>query len=843
MQSRPLVLAGALLLTGPVLPASAQDLPFEVTEKKNRLRCDHYERNRQPFFGTTHLHTGLSFDASIRFVDFKVNNPRLAYKFAKRESHIQLPNPQGWQLGPKDPMSFPIIDRPLDWGAVTDHSEHFGEMGICKDLMGDIPERMAMECRMINGFFYNPGIPPKLNAPNPSLGRTIASNAFTNLTLTSLGAISRNAQLPVCTANPELCTRSEMRVWEEVRHAAEEEYDRSSDCKFTTFVAYENTSTPLLNNWHRNVIFRNDRVVKQPVNAIDMAVRVNEDPTKVPVDTLLARVPEDPRVWPVPPGIVVDHPLPQPFWNKLQWDCWDGKNVTPGLATRCDFITIPHNSNLGGGIPGVFPPLFMDPYNTADAKRHAEMEPLVEIYQDKGSSECRYDPRYLAGTDTIDEFCAFEILDGKTLGSASGVGTSGSGGSSAPDTFGPRAYVRNVWKDGIKYAANREFEGVNPFKMGVVAASDSHTGVMGWHPENEKWPGHLGIDDIFPVQRASTIQNSSGGHSVVWAEENSRDSIFEALKRKETYGTSGPRMVVRFFGGFDFKADACERDFVEIGYRDGVPMGGDLSRADDKTKKPRFIAAAWRDDFLRTNLEQIQIIKGWVSRERDPETGEWSYEEHEKVYTAVGDTGSPFNPAVDPETCKADPSVGYERLCTVWEDPDFHPEQHAFYYARVLEEPVCRYSTLWCRVHIGVDPLDHDQCVSDLASMAAGEVDKDELARARELLEALWSGKASEEQTQQMRDLLEDLLFVREAEITEAKDLLEGLLSGETDVPRDESAKARVGKILVEVLGALAKVRANHGAMCCSDQTTEPFVQPIIQERAWTSPIWYEPGR
>jgi hypothetical protein len=731
--------------------AAAPALPFEITE--DRPRCDHYDVKRQPFFGTTHLHTGLSFDASIRFVDYKSgNNPRGAYRFAQGKSSIQLPDPSGAQLpGPAPgggPSRSPSIDRPSDWGAVTDHSEHFGVMGFCKDFLGkDLPESLSMECRMINGFFYEPG-----HAINPVLGATIASNAFTNLTLTNDGAISRNTNLPVCNNNPELCAKAEMEVWSEMQRAAEEEYDRTSACRFTTFIGYENTSTPLLNNWHRNVIFRNDRVVKKPVNAIDMAVRVNEDPIKQPVNTIGTTVPDEPRVWPVPPGTPVNHPLPQPFWNKLEEDCWNGKNVTDGRARRCDFITIPHNSNLGGG-GAAFPPLFLDPYNTADAKRHQQMEPLVEIYQDKGSSECRYDPRYLSGTDTIDEFCAFEILDGKTLGSASGVGSS-SGGSSAPDTFGERAYVRNVWKDGIEYAAKKTFEGINPFKMGVVASADSHTGVMGWHPENEQWPGHLGIDDAYPVASASNIQNSSGGHSVVWAEENSRDAIFSALRRKETYGTSGTRPVVRFFGGWDFPNDACARDFVSLGYRDGVPMGGDLPSRKKAGAAPEFIVAAWRDDFIKTNLEQIQIIKGWVDPAGNPQ---------ERVYTVAGAPGSPFNAqaAIDPATCKARPELGHERLCGVWQDPHFDAAQHAFYYVRVLEEPVCRYSTLWCQKWIGVDPLNNAQCQTDLAALQSG---------------------------------------------TPAQ-----------------------------------KAKAAQGAMCCSDQSTTPFVQPVIQERAWTSPIWYEP--
>jgi hypothetical protein len=747
-----------LLLAAPALAQKGQapaNPPFEVTE--DRPRCSNYEPRRQPLFGTTHLHTGLSFDASIRFVDYSSgNNPRGAYRFAKGLSTIQLPDPSGLQKpGPAvggGPSRSPKIDRPLDWGAVTDHSEHFGVMGFCKkEFLGkDVPERFSMECRMINGFFYVP-----LHAINPVLGSTLAANAFTQLTIMNDGAISRNTNLPVCNNNPELCKKAELEVWTEIQAAAEEAYDRTADCKFTSFVAYENTSTPLLNNWHRNVIFRNDRVVKRPVTAIDMAVQVNKDPLVEPINTIGGVVTEadKKRVWPVPVGTKATHPLPQPFWNKLDEDCAQGKNVTDGKAKRCDFITIPHNSNLGGGV-ALIPPLFMDPYNVADAKRHQEMEPLVEIYQDKGSSECRYDPRYLAGTDTIDEQCAFEILDGKTLGSASGVGSGGSGGASPPSTWGERAYVRNVWKDGIEMAATRKYDGINPFKMGVVAASDSHTGVMGWHPENEQWPGHLGIDDAYPVASASNIQNSTGGPSVVWAEENSRDSIFAALKRKETYGTSGPHIVVRFFGGWDFAADACEKDFVEMGYSQGVPMGGDLPAPSGSAGAPTFIVAAWRDDMLKTNLQQIQIIKGWVGKDKKA---------HEVVYTVAGREGSALNPeaSLDPATCKPKPELGSTRLCSVWKDPQFKADEHAFYYVRVLEEPVCRYSTLWCRKWIGVDPLDNSRCKQDLAAMQNGTADQ--------------------------------------------------------------------------------KLKAAQGAMCCSDQTTTPFVQPVIQERAWTSPIWYEP--
>ncbi len=737
---------------------AADDGPYEITE--DRIPCDNYDPNRQPLFGTTHLHTGLSFDASIRFVqNSEGNNPHGAYKFAKGEQSIQLPDPLGFQT--REPLRNPMIDRPLDWGAVTDHSEHFGEMGICKDMYDDDSNaRVSMECRMINGFYYQPG-----TVDSNLLARTLASNAFTQLTVASDGPMTKNTRTPMCENNSVDCRNAELAVWDEMQSAAHDEYDRTSDCSFTTFVAYENTSSPSGVNWHRNVIFRNDRVVQRPITAIDMAVRKNDSITTggpngvgEPPNYVGGIIPYgDPEVFPAPPGKFVNHPLPQRFWNKLEWDCTFMGNVTDGYDSRCDFITIPHNSNLGGGIGAIIPPLFLDPFNKIDAQRRAKFEPLVEIYQDKGSSECRWDPRYKRGVETRDEFCNFEILDDSTLAGASGVGGSGGGDDSTPEDFNPRAYVRNVWKAGLEIAEREGFDGANPFKMGVVAASDSHTGVMGFHPEDDSWPGHLGIDDAWPMSRPSTIQNSTGGHSVVWAEENSRDSIFAALRRKETYGTSGTRLTVRFFGGWKFKDNMCETNFVPKGYKKGVPMGGDLPPKPNWVQAPKFIVAAWMDDYINTPLEQIHIIKGWYD-----ENGRKS-KQKERVYRIAGDRGHPRNPAkgIDPDS--GDPlTPGYDQLCAVWEDPDFDPDERAFYYARVIEKPVFRYSTVWCRNRLGLDPMNLRQCRADLKDYQ----DSDDL---------------------------------------------------------------------------LLNLRAIKGAACCNNQRTDTYVQPVIQERAWTSPIWYTP--
>lgn len=726
MMVRARVAAAALCVTW-VVSGTVPAMGFEVTEP-DRPRCANYDEYRQPFFGTTHLHTGLSFDSSIRFVE---TTPRGAYRFAKGEQSLTLPNLFGLQ------QKVVSIDTPTDWGAVTDHSEQFGEIGICQGFLPDTPSRpmgrgrlastadvdlmYSLDCQMMNAFYWRPEV-----GPSPYLQRTSSSSAMQIFALPADSPVSFNTHLPVCVNNPDQCDAAELAVWEEMQGAAQDEYDQTDACQFTTFVAYEAASSPGGQNWHRNVIFRNDRVVKKPITSIVMAIRQNPNPQLEP-----------PRYF--------GHPEPVKLWNALQEDCLDGGNVTDGTGTRCDVLTIPHNPNLGGG-EGLIPPLFYDPPNTSQAEKRAYFEPLVEIFQDKGSSECRYDPRFGYGVETSDELCDFELLDTLSITDASGIGSGSSSAAPAPDQFNPRAFVRNVLKDGMAVAD--QYGGTNPFKLGIVASSDSHNGTMGWHPEDASFFGHLGIEDVTPARAASTIQNSSGGHSVVWAEENSRDSIFEALKRKETYGTSGTRPVVRFFGGWNFADDLCGRNFVKKGYKQGVPMGGDLPAMPTGAAGPRFIAAAWMDDTgAGSKLEQVQIIKGWVDAQGQTQ---------EKVVSVAGIPGDPTEYGVD-QDCVQQPPYGSDQLCAVWEDPEFDPNVPAFYYVRVLERPVCRYSTYICQ-QLDLNPFDLKDC-----------------------------------------------------------------------------------NLKLRAFHTAGLPQASLGGACCSDETTYPIVQPVIQERAWTSPIWYTP--
>jgi hypothetical protein len=195
-------------------------------------------------------------------------------------------------------------------------------------------------------------------------------------------------------------------------------------------------------------------------------------------------------------------------------------------------------------------------------------------------------------------------------------------------------------------------------------------------------------------------RTNPGGLAVVWAEENSRDAIFEALRRRETYATSGTRPIVRFFGGWNYPADACNGDVASTGYQNGVPMGGDLPAAPSSRAAPRFVVSAMQDpgytddgDVFHpgTGLQRIQIVKGWVDDRGKPQ---------EKVYD-VSATDSNTDVASH-DTCE--PASGVASLCTVWTDPDFQANQRAFYYARVLEEPSCRWSTYDCK-ELGIDPF------------------------------------------------------------------------------------------------------------------------------------------
>jgi hypothetical protein len=433
-----------------------------------------------------------------------------------------------------------------------------------------------------------------------------------------------------CGENGAGCLAAARTVWQETRDAAEGAYDRSAACRFTSFVAYEWTAgKDGGKNLHRNVIFANEHVPELPISVMETGVEAAK------------------------------------LWDALERDCVDG---LPG----CDVLTIPHNSNLDGGLMFMSAVELGAEIGAEEAARRSRWEPLAEIMQHKGDSEC------MLGGDTTDEACGFEKLPYDNFrGRYRLLGS---------DPARPVQFVREALKRGLAIEAKL---GANPFRYGIVASTDTHLGAAGLVSERD-FPGHGGAGapagDEGPTGLPDVLEFGPGGLAVLWAEENSRESLFAAMKRRESYGTSGPRPVLRFFGGRSYPSDLCERgDFVATGYRDGVPMGGELSGGPADAEL-RFAVQALADPGSEAEpgvpLQRIQIVKGWL------ENG--APKEH-----VVDVAGGPNDASVDLASCEPR-GAGHARLCTVWTDPDFDPREPAFYYARVLENPTCRWSQRIC---------------------------------------------------------------------------------------------------------------------------------------------------
>ena len=301
------------------------------------------------------------------------------------------------------------------------------------------------------------------------------------------------------------------------------------------------------------------------------------------------------------------------------------------------------------------------------------MEPVVEMSQMKGDSECRNGMWNVLGA--TDEFCDFEKMrapetpdceDGKGEGALANEGC-----------VSRRDFVRYALVEGLGEA---DRIGVNPYPFGFIAATDIHDGTPG---PTEEWRLDLPMGPPTPAPGRNL-----GGLAGVWAEENSRESLFEAIRRRETYGTSGPRIPVRFFGGFGYDAELCTADdLVAQGYAGGVPMGGELPDLPEEGAAPTFIVHALRDPGTEarpgTALQRIQIVKGWMDAEGNIQ---------QRVFDVAGGSN---DAGVDPASC-APRGTGHESLCGVWTDPDFDPEGRAVYYARAIENPSCRQTGWAC---------------------------------------------------------------------------------------------------------------------------------------------------
>ena len=367
-------------------------------------------------------------------------------------------------------------------------------------------------------------------------------------------------------------------------------------------------------------------------------------------------------------------------------------------ATDAQFIAIPHNPNISAGQMFKTTTQSGEPITAEYAETRMKWEPVVEITQIKGDSETH---PVLSPDDAFADFETYQFILVP-------------GGGEADPTEAD--YVRSGLKTGLELGAAT---GGNPFKMGVIGSTDSHTGMTS---VEENHFGGKGQHDAFPSLRSheTGIGDSKGwdmgaaGFAAVWATENTRQSIFDAFQRKEIYGSTGPRISLRFFGGFDFlDEDAQSAELASVGYSKGVPMGGELVGANDRA--PTFLIAALKDP-MRGNLDRIQIVKGWLDDKGSSQ---------EKVFDVALSDGRTdgsvlVGNTVNETTGEYTNDIGDVELRSVWTDPEFDSTQNAFYYVRVLEIPTPRYS-LYDAIALGIDPKEtgHPAAIQERAYSSA----------------------------------------------------------------------------------------------------------------------------
>lgn len=600
---RTIVLMTMLALSG----CGAVDDPslYPAFEKTNARAADLLQKSpvnnqRNLYFGDLHIHTSLSTDAYVMGVR---SMPDDVYRFAKGQT---LEHAAGYPIR---------IDRPLDFAAVTDHSEYLGQAA-AQNI--DVPTtRKPLRDILLDGNL--------LSITWAWLRSTLAirSQGF---------AVNMES----------LDTGTNRAAWQETIAAAEQHYE---PYRFTSFIGYEWSASvgDIATHIHRNVIYRSNQVSALAFSSIDSS-------------------------------------RPEDLWDFLD------KEETQGRVA----IAIPHNANVSRG--NMYQSVDSDgqPIDEVYAQRRNYFEPVSEILQIKGASETH------PLLSPLDEFSDY------------GIARMQPGEKTSYETVNG-SYARQALRDGLVLGYKN---GANPFQFGVIGASDSHNASS---PSQESaYHGKLPMMDgsaalrtnkalLLPESANPVTSWSSGGLAGVWAEENTREALFDALRCRETFATSGPRISLRMFGGWDLSSTLLEEaDWVAKAYKDGVSMGGAL-RAADAGQAPVFVVAAIKDP-LGANLDRIQIVKGWVDAQGRSHEKIFDIAPQDRRGSSAGEL-SPVGSTVDVATASYDNSIGRPSLSAYWRDPAFDASQPAFYYARVLEIPTPRWST-YDAAKLGTEPME-----------------------------------------------------------------------------------------------------------------------------------------
>ena len=625
---------------------------FSVDSSKNSNSRPMPNKDRNPYYGDLHVHTKYSFDAYVFGV---TASPDDAYRYAKGAA---VKHPLGYEMK---------LREPLDFYAVTDHGFYMGMIQAYADTSTDISQNDFAEPfhnlnRLDNLTVESAG--ERSNIFSSVLGATIIK-PYPDWHPNLLKAyFSRNTQGALRSFDYDI----HKSAWADVARSANEHNDPGN---FTTFIGYEfTTSTDIEGgNLHRNVIFEASKASIRPCTIIDS---IN----------------------------------PEDLWT------WQDRLREKGVDT----ISMPHNSNGSNGQMFEMESFKGNALDVEYAEKRMRNEPLVEITQVKGTSETHP----LLSPD--DEWADFEIMDVRV-------------GSRPPTYSKPSgSYVREAYLNGLTLEFTKQG---NPYKFGLIGSSDTHVvassldesnywskvGLLDGDPENRgsvplKEENVARLEEYMRAfnQPISTVTLEQGeyantgftqwgasGLAAAWAEENTRESLFAAFRRKETFATTGPRISVRFFGGYNLSSiDLNSESLVSEAYSKGVTMGADLLNNDDQI--PEFIVWALRD-MNSAPLQRIQIIKGWI----DMNSGR----PKEKVFDVACSDGlepdpitnrCPDNGArVNINDCSITSNVGSSELKTVWKDPEFKVDDKAFYYVRVLENPTCRWST-WDAIKSGFKP-------------------------------------------------------------------------------------------------------------------------------------------